>query len=201
MEAHFATLESGLELELENTDETLPKLTVAPPPSDEMACARRLEELRDYFEELSGTSEVVRTSEAVCEFLSHRQGDMEYDRDMPSTKSTKSHSQLKSTLQLRSETHKPYSTTETLRQALMISKQMDTSDDVRSWITSCGAATPNGVDFAFEEPTYSTQPSSTGTRSLSPPSHVEKSGDFSGASPTSDRSSSPHSRNSRSCVE
>jgi len=202
LEAHFATLESDLELEFDKTDdETLPKLTVAPPPSDEMACARRLEELRDYFEELSGASEAVRTSEAVCEFLSHRQGDMEYDRDTSSIKSTKSHSQLKPpTLQL--ETLRPYSsTTETLRQTLIVSKQMEISDDVRSWITSCGAASPNGVDFAFEEPNYSTRPSSLGTRSPSPPLHLKKSRDFLAASPSSDSPNSPHNRNSRSCVE
>ncbi|EFP87133.2 hypothetical protein PGT21_010921 [Puccinia graminis f. sp. tritici] len=180
LESHIETLESDLRSEFQSS-QTLPKLTSSPPPADEMACARRMEELRDYFDEFSGLPESIRTSEAICEFLSSRQGDMELDdsdgeAEKPFDKSNLSNSQLKPpTLQLPAGANKPFSTAETLRQALISSQRIELSDDVRSWITSCDAASPNGFDFSVEEPSYSTQPSSidrSSSPSLSTKSHV-----------------------------
>jgi hypothetical protein len=198
LEAHFATLETDLKSELQNTDQTPPKLISAPPPEDEIACARRLEELRYYVEELCGSSELVRTSEAICEFLSHRQGDMEYDRDADtaSIESTQSNSHLKPpTQQSRSEANK-HSTEETLRQTLTIPELMEIGGDVLNWMASCDAS-PNEADFAFEEPSYSTQPSSIGTPSPCPSLHIKKSREFSSKSPATDISSIPETCNSR----
>ena len=205
LETNFEALESDLQSEFRNTDQVLPKYTHSPPPADEMACARRLEELRDYFDEVSRSSELIRTSEAICEFLSHRQGDMELDdsdSEASLSKSAQSNSHLNPpTLELPFEAYKPFSTAENLRQTLMNSQKIELTDDVRSWITSCEAATPNGAspdefDFSLEGPSCSTQPSSIATRSPSPIRQTKKSPDSSVKS--DDRESPTSSRHSHS---
>ncbi|OAV96782.1 hypothetical protein PTTG_03566 [Puccinia triticina 1-1 BBBD Race 1] len=196
LETHIEALEIDLESEFPSTNQTLPKLTPSPPPADEMACARRMEQLRDYFDDISASSESLRTSEALCEFLNFRQGDMELDDSEGESerlliKPTSSPSQLKPpVLQLPPEATDPFSTTETLRQALMNSQKIELSDDVRSWMTSCEAASPNGFDFSVEEPSYSTRPSSI-SRSPSP-SLITKSHDSSSKPHASDYPTSSH---------